>query len=79
MGIWEFAGIGYHVDDMKTMRTDELQKMMSCGSCTSQSHKSITQMNRTKQDDVTSKNGNDKQCFWMLQSKSGAYAGPESG
>ena len=28
-GIQEFTGMGYHVDDMQTMRTDELQMMMS--------------------------------------------------
>ena len=46
-GIWEFAGMGYHVDDMQTMRTDESQMMMSRGSCTSQSHKQITQNKMT--------------------------------
>ena len=59
-GIWEFAGMGYCMDDMRMMQTDESQMMMSCGSRTSQLHKSIAQMNHTKQDDVTSKNGNDK-------------------
>ena len=48
-GIREFAGMGYHVNDMQTMQTIELQLMMSCGSCTKRSHKSITQMNHTKQ------------------------------
>ena len=42
-------GMGYRVDDVQTMQTDELQMMMSHGSRTSQSHKSITQINRTKQ------------------------------
>ena len=46
---------------------------------TSQLHKRIAQMNRTKQDDVTSKNGNDKQCVGMLQSNSGVYGVPETG
>ena len=46
---------------------------------TSGLHKSIAQMNRTKQDDVMSKNGNDKQCFGMLQSNSGAYGVPDTG
>ena len=78
-GIWEFTGMGYHVDDVQMMQTDELQMMMSCGSRTSQSHKSIAQVNHTKQDDVTSRNGNDKRHFRMLQSKSGVYGGPESG
>ena len=68
MGIWEFAGMGYHVDDVQTTQTDELWMMMSRGSRTSQSHKSITQKNRTKQDDIMSRNGNDERCFWMLQS-----------
>ena len=55
--------MGYHVDDMQTMPPVELQLMTSWGSHTKRSHKSITQTNRTRQDDVTSKNGNDKQCF----------------
>ena len=33
-GIWEFAGMRYHVDDMQMMQTIELQLMMSHGSCT---------------------------------------------
>ena len=52
--------MGYHVDDGQMTQTDELQMMMSCQSRTSQLHKQITQMNHTKQDDVTSKNGNDE-------------------
>ena len=59
-GIQEFAGMGCHVDDVQTTWTDELQMMMSHGSHTSQSHKTIAQTNCTKQDDVTSKDGNDK-------------------
>ena len=59
-GIWEFMGMGYHVDDVQMIQTDESQMMTSCGSRTSQPHKSIAQTNHTKQDDVTSKNGNDK-------------------
>ena len=59
-GIWEFAGMGYHVDDMKTTQTDESQMMTSHRSHTNQSHKSIAQMNCTKQDDVMSRNGNDE-------------------
>ena len=47
-GIWEFAGMGYHVDDVQMTWTDESQMMMSCQSCTSQSLKSIAQMNHTK-------------------------------
>ena len=46
---------------------------------TSGSHKSIAQMNRTKQDDVTPKNGNDKRHFGVVQSNSGAYGVPETG
>ena len=46
---------------------------------TNQSHKQITQNNHAKQDDVMSKNGNDEQCFRMLQNNSGAYGGPETG
>ena len=48
-GIREFMGMGYHVDDVQTTQTDELQMMMSRWSRTSLSHKSITQMNCTKQ------------------------------
>ena len=59
-GIQKFAGTGYHVDDVQMMQTDELQMMMSCGSRTSQLHKSIEQTNHTKQDDVMSRNGNDE-------------------
>ena len=58
--IQEFTGTGYHVDDMQTTQTDQLQMMMSRGSRTSQLHKPIAQTNRTKQDEVTSRNGNDK-------------------
>ena len=46
---------------------------------TSESHKRIAQMNRTKQDDITPKNGNDKQCFGVLQSNPDAYGVPETG
>ena len=52
-GIREFAGTGYHVEDVQTTQTDESQMMTSRGSCTSQSHKSITQMNCTKQSQKT--------------------------
>ena len=79
MGILEFAGMRYHVDYGQTTQTAELQMVTSCQSRTSQSHKQIAQTNCTKQDDVTSKNGNDEQHFWMLQSNSGAYGGPETG
>ena len=46
---------------------------------TNQLHKQIAQNDHAKQDDVTSRNGNDEQCFWMLQSNSGVYGGPETG
>ena len=78
MGIRDFTGTGYCVNDMQMMRTDESQMMTSHGSHTSQSHKSIAQTNRTKQDDIMSKNGNDAQHFQMLQSNSGVYGGPET-
>ena len=48
-GIWEFAGTGYCVNDMQTMQTIELQLIMSHGSRTKQSHKSIAQMNCTNE------------------------------
>ena len=47
--------MGYCVDDGQMTWTDESQMMMS-----RQSHKRIAQTNRTKQDDVMSKNGNDE-------------------
>ena len=78
VGIQEYAGTGYRMDNGQTTLTDESQMMMSHQSHTSQSHKQTTQTNHTKQDDVTSKNGNDERCFWMLQSNSGAYGGPET-
>ena len=46
--IHEFAGTEYCVDDVQMMQTDELQMMMSCGSHTSQLHKSIAKTNCTK-------------------------------
>ena len=49
MGIQEFAGTGYHVDDVQTTWTDKSQMMTSHGSRTSQLHKKIAQMNHTKQ------------------------------
>ena len=48
VGIREFMGMGYCVDDMQTTQTDESQMMTSCGSRTSWSHKSIAQTNHTK-------------------------------
>ena len=79
MGTQEFVGMGNHVNDGQTRQTDELQMMMSHWGCTSQSYKRIAQTNRTKQDDIMSKKGNDKRCFGMLQSNSGAYGVPETG
>ena len=49
MGIQEFMEMGYHVNDMQMMQTDESQMMMPCGSHTKQSHKSIAQKNCTKE------------------------------
>ena len=49
MGIQEFVGMGYHVDDMLMTWTDESQMMTSHQGRTSQSHKSIAQTNCTKQ------------------------------
>ena len=60
VGTQEFMGMRNCVDDGQTRQTDESLLMMSHQGRTSQSHKQIAQMNRTKQDDVTSKNGNDK-------------------
>ena len=71
--------MGYCVDDEQMTQTDKSQMMMSHWSHTSQSHKRIAQTNHTKQDDITSRNGNDERCFWMLQSNSGVYGGPETG
>ena len=71
--------MGNRVDDMQTTWTDKSQMMMSRWGRISQLHKRIAQTNRTKQDDVTSKNGNDERCFRMLQSNSGAYGVPETG
>ena len=41
VGIREFAGMGYNVDDMQMIQTDESQMMTSHGSCTSQLLKSV--------------------------------------
>ena len=56
-GTQEFAGTGNRVDDGQVTQTDESQMMTSRWGHTSESHKQIAQMNRTKQDDVTPKNG----------------------
>ena len=60
IGTQEFTGTGNHVDDGQMIQTDELQLMISQWSRISQSHKQIAQTNCTKQDDVTSINGNDE-------------------
>ena len=52
-GIQEFVRKGYHVNDVQTMQTIKSQLMTSCGSCTKQFHKSIAQMNCTKQSQKT--------------------------
>ena len=79
VGIEEYAGTGYHVDDRQMAWTDELQMMKSCGSHTSQSHKQIAQ--QITQNKMTShprmEMTND--AFQMLQSNSGAYGVPETG
>ena len=72
-------GTGNRVNEGQTRWTDELQMMTSHRGRTSQSHKRIAQTNRTKQDDVMSKNGNDNRRFGMLQSNSGVYGVPETG
>ena len=78
-GTQEFVETRNRVDGGQTTRTDELQMMTSHQGHTSQSHKHIAQMDCTKQDDIMSNNGNDEQCFWMLQSNTGAYGGPVTG
>ena len=55
--------MGNRVNEGQTRWTDESQMMMSRWGRTSESHKRIAQMNRTKQDDVTPMNGNNKQHF----------------
>ena len=63
-GIGEYVGMGYLVDDVQMMQTDESQLMTSCGSHTKRSHKSITQNDHTNeshkmivQDKITSHPG----------------------
>ena len=46
---------------------------------TNDSHKQIAENNHVRQDDIMSSNGIDKGSFWMLQSNSGSYGGPETG
>ena len=71
--------MGNRVNEGQTRQTDESQMMTSHRGRTSESHKRITQTNRTKQDDVTPKNGNNKCNFGVLQSNSGSYGVPETG
>ena len=71
--------MGNCVNDGKTRCTDKSHMMTSCQDHTSESHKRIAQTNHTMQDDVTPKNGNNKQRFGVLQSNSGAYGVPETG
>ena len=47
MGIQEYMGMGYDMDDGQMKQTDESQIMMLYQSCTSQSHKQIRQTNHT--------------------------------
>ena len=77
-GTQEFAGTGNRVNDGQTRQTDETDRRVAVDDVTSGPHKSIAQMNRTKKDDVMSKNGNDKRCFGVLQNNSGAYGVPET-
>ena len=77
-GTQEFAGMGNRVNEGQTRWTDESQMMTSHWGHASELHKRIVQTNCTKQDDITPKNGNDKQCFGVLQSNSGAYGVPET-
>ena len=79
MGTQEFAGMGNHMNKRQTRWTDESQMMTSHRGRASESHKRIAQTNHTKQDDLTPKNGNNKRCFGVLQSNSGAYGVPETG
>ena len=60
VGTQEFAGMGNRVNEGQMRWTDESQMMTSRQGRTSESHKRIAQTNRTKQDDVTPKNGNNK-------------------
>ena len=71
--------MGNCVNEGQMRRTDGLQMMTSYRGRTSESYKQTAQTNRTKQDDVTPKNGNDKRCFGVLQRNSGAYGVPETG
>ena len=65
-GTQEFAGTGNRVNKGQTRRTDKSQMRTSRWGRSSESHKQIAQMNCTKQDDITPKNGNNKQRFGVL-------------
>ena len=78
-GTQEFVGTGNCVNEGQTRWTDESQMMMSRQGHRSESHKRIAQTNRTKQDDVTPKNGNNKRRFGVLQTNSSAYGVSETG
>ena len=71
--------MGNCVNEGQMRQTDKSQMMTSCRGRTSESHKQTAQTNRTKQDNVTPKNGNNEQRFGVLQSNSGAYGVPETG
>ena len=79
--MWELRNsrMGNCVNEGQMRQTDELQMRTSRQGRTNESHKRIAQTNHTKQDDVTPKNGNNKQHFGVLQSNSGAYGVPETG
>ena len=47
-GTQEFMGMGNHVNQGQTRRTDESQMMMSRWGCTSELHKRIAQSKMTK-------------------------------
>ena len=67
-GIQEFVGTEYHVNDMQMMQNQvavddvmwKSHKMITQINCTNKLHKRITQNDRGRQDDIMSKNGNDK-------------------
>ena len=53
VGIWEFVGMRYHVNDVQMIQTIKSQLMTSQGSHTKRSHQSITQPNHTNQSHKT--------------------------
>ena len=82
MGIGEFAGTGYHVDNVQMMQTVESQLMTSCGSCTKRSHKSIPQINCTNElhETITQDKMTSHPRMEMTNDAFGAaYGGPETG